>query len=357
MSQHLSDVIAEFEVARRAFGLAPNTLRNQRKTLDLMLSVVGNLQVRHVTDRHVQQFLAAAQARGHSAGTMNVHISVLRPFFEFARQRRYITQYQNPMLGVRKYTAVPKAKLRIPASRFGHLLASAPHPRDRALVAIGLFLFLRQSEAVGLASAPDSGLRLGDVNLDTGEISVSVEKTRQRDVMPISEELDGELRRWLTWYHENAPRPLKPSDYLLPAKARPKWIGVKGSQTLVLSEDGGTPVPDRRMLKPEHAVHRTLLVAGIPVRDQGGRSNREGMHTLRRSGARALFDHLVDDGSYDGALRLVQSLLHHSSSKTTEIYLGLDLDTKKRDELLRGKPMFPVAGHGNVLPLGKVGAQ
>ena len=71
---------------------------------------------------------------------------------------------------------------------------------------------------------------------------------------------------------------------------------------------------------------------------------------MRRSGARALFDQLVQDG-YDGAIRTVQAMLHHTSVTTTEVYLGIHLDKKRRDEAIRGKVMFPVSAE-NVVELG-----
>jgi hypothetical protein len=66
----------------------------------------------------------------------------------------------------------------------------------------------------------------------------------------------------------------------------------------------------------------------------------EGCHTLRRSGARALFDDLVERGGYDGVLRHVSAMLHHKSTLMTERYLGLDVDVKKRNDLIRGKKMY-----------------
>lgn len=355
MTQHLSDIIAEYAIARQARGMKPNTLRNERRSLDLLLSTIGNVQVRHITDRHINQFLATARTRGHGAGQMNIHVATLRPFFEFCRQRRYMPSHQNPIAGLGWFRQVPRSRLRVPAARFPSLLDAAPHPRDRALVAVGLFLFLRQSEAVGIPTSPDSGLRIGDVNLETGEISVAIEKTGQRDIMPISAELDRELRRWLTWYAEHAPRPLTKSDFLLPAKERPQKTG-NGQSSFVTVDDTGRPHPDRRMVKSEDGVKRTLLRAGFPIRDANGKATREGMHTLRRSGARALFDRLVEQG-YDGAIRTCQAMLHHAGVTTTERYLGLDLDISKRNDLIRGNDLFPSVTDGNIVALPVAGVE
>lgn len=92
---------------------------------------------------------------------------------------------------------------------------------------------------------------------------------------------------------------------------------------------------------PHITVQRVLKRAGYP-------HFKEGQHTLRRSGARAYFDALVEQG-YDGALRRVQSMLGHAHANMTERYLGIDLDRKKRNDDLRGVSMFPSLQDGNVI--------
>jgi integrase len=101
------------------------------------------------------------------------------------------------------------------------------------------------------------------------------------------------------------------------------------------------------------AVQRTLEAAGYQIKDENGRSNYEGSHTLRRSGARALYDRLLDDG-HDGAIRVVQAMLHHSSVIQTEHYLGMKLDQARRDKLLKGQRMF-AAPSENVVRLVREG--
>jgi integrase len=90
--------------------------------------------------------------------------------------------------------------------------------------------------------------------------------------------------------------------------------------------------PDSSPAKIHWAVHRALKTLGMD-------SSKEGVHTLRRSAARARFDQLVSEG-YDGALRQVQTLLHHANAKTTEVYLGIDIDVQARDDAIRGKRLF-----------------
>jgi site-specific recombinase XerD len=76
-------------------------------------------------------------------------------------------------------------------------------------------------------------------------------------------------------------------------------------------------------------------------------------HKVRRYDTRALYDELVEERGYDGALRRVQTMLDHKHSMTTELYLGLDVDKVARNKALRGKPMFTrrqVGTGGNVVP-------
>lgn len=47
------------------------------------------------------------------------------------------------------------------------------------------------------------------------------------------------------------------------------------------------------------------------------------IHILRRTAARQMFNALVETRCYDGALRVVQALLHHSTLESTERFIGM----------------------------------
>ena len=343
MSHQLSDAIGEYLASMAGAGDKPATVKNKRQTLTHLLTVVGNIQTRNVSGAHIDVFFTAMNAKQHAPGTLNGHLFNLRHFFRWSWQRGYRPRGDDPTVGRRPAKVPERLRLRVPASDFGRLLDCAPHPRDRIVVALGLYLFLRQGE-IGL-------LRIGSLDLDRGEIQVTIPKTAQVDTMPICTELDVELRRWLTYYARTQPTPLQASWYLAPAKSRPKWVGV-GQSRFARIESGAYEVanPDVRMQKIADAVKRTLVNAGYPVADDTGKSNMEGVHTLRRSGARALFDELLGRG-YDGALRQVQSMLHHKNSTMTEHYLGIDIDAKRRNEALRGRSMFAKVETGTVVRL------
>lgn len=329
MSQRLPEVIDEFERSRlRSQGMAKNTVKNERKTLDNLVATIGPIQVRQVGEGHIDTFLSAMQARGHAAGTMNIHLQALRNFFRFCIRRGYVRN--SPVEHRRPFRQMPRPRLRIPADQFGNLLEKAHHPRDRMLVALGLFLWLRESEAINL--------RVGDVDLSNGEISVRVYKTKELDVMPISFELDLELRRWFQYYSLDLGESLKPDMYLVPAKGRPRGRDPITGEFRVVPGDGHLR-PYRRLVRSADMIKAVLERAGFDTRDESGKPTMEGMHTLRRSGARARFDYLVGQG-YDGAIREVMAGLHHKSVQVTERYLGIDIDVQRRYRNIKGLKMY-----------------
>lgn len=336
----LSDLVDEFVESRKANGYSRSTIANQTSTARRFLLHVGNVQARNVTPRHVDSYFAERERSGVKAGTRNAELVGLRALFKFAIQRRYVPAGADPTIHRRLYRIHKRDRLRVPATQFGRLLDCADHPRDRIVVALGLYLFLRQSEV--------KALTIEDVDLEGGLLAVHVLKTNDFDHMPISVELDVELRRWLTWYAGQLDRPLRGTDYLVPAKTPNVWKKGGGTHESEL-------VPSRPYRLPHTAVQRVLVRFGEPIRDESGSSLSEGVHTLRRSGARALYDRLVSEG-YDGAMRTVQSMLHHSSIQTTEHYLGIHLDKKRRDDVVRGKRLFPTSTE-NVVGMEKARGQ
>lgn len=341
-STRLSDVIEEHLFAEATDGRAPGTLRGRRATLLRLLAVTGNIYVKNLEPHHVDRLLVEL-AKTRAVQTRNIDIAHLSAFFKWCRFRRYLPLHSNP-LGDRKYQKhLATVKRRISMTDFPQLLDAAEHPRDRIAVALGLYLFLRASEITTLTMA--------DVHLDRGEIDVTVWKTKQRDVMPICEELDIELRRWLTRYTEQVGE--LPDDYLLvPAKYVVPYRQDPVTRRLVRAEGVVKYKPTRQVNNPERIVQRALELMGHSTRDAEGKSLRDGIHTLRRSGARALFDQLRSEG-YDGALQRVRAMLHHEDGSMTEKYLGINVEYEQRNELLRGRRMYSLRAD-NVVELRKV---
>lgn len=328
----LSDLVDEYLAAKHTGGYAGATIRSAGYTTRAFLAHVGNIQVRHVQARHVDSYFAARLSKGLQPSSMNVELHHLRMLFRHAFVRRHLVGTADPTAHRRPMRTAAKAKRRIPASEFGRLLDACTHPRDRMVVALGIYLLLRQSEITALTIA--------DVDLTHGSAGVRQVKTGKFDEMPLSAELERELRRWLTWYAEHAG-PLQPEWLLVPSKTRPPFRGNEDGTGVTPAPEDSKLQPTRPVVNPEKIIHRAMHACGYTLRDERGQSTRDGVHTLRRSAARAIFDRLVDDG-YDGAGRIVQALLHHSSFQQTEAYLGIEQDKKRRDDMIRGKEMFPI---------------
>lgn len=340
MKQLLDDAVEDFLAHRRSQDFSKRTLNNERMILKRFLTVNGNIYLHNVTGRHITRHFEEA-SKTRAPQSLRLDHQTLNVFFAWARQTKRMATDNDPMYGRRKPKAVQRERNRIHVSKFAHLLtvAEASAPRNRMLVAILLYTLMRDQEA--------TDLRVGDVDLDAGFLTARIWKTRQEDRMPISAELDGELRRWLTAYAVELGRSLKPSDFLLPAR---KSVSVIFNENKKIVGHEYEYDPTRRMGASHRVVRPILEEMGFPTTDHLGQPLKEGAHTIRRSGARAFFDQLAANG-YDHALRIVQSMLHHSSVQTTETYLGITADRRSRDEIVRGRMMYQIEEPGKVVPL------
>lgn len=312
---------------RETAGYARSTLRNNRSQLNLMAAVLpSGIEVHQITaDKCEAAWRKLSQSR--SASSLQQIHATINMFFKWCISRSLVkVTWTNPMMDIRPPKAQKRERFRVPITSMSNMLDSAGNPRDRALMAAAWTLMLRQSEL--------TSLRVEDVNLTDGEITVVIHKTNGSDTMPIPMELDRELRIWLTHYTESVG-PLHGHYRLFPAR-RVASITRDERGCIRLSGRDMVYVPDAPITRMEEIAQRVMKAVGYEL-DTG-----EGMHTLRRSAARALFDRLVDEG-YDGAIRMVQSILHHANTSTTERYIGLTLDKKRRDTMLRGKVMYPAA--------------
>lgn len=328
----LSEAIAQYEAHLRAKGKAPNTIRNYTQILKKGLKQWGNINTESIRPSHVDQVFAAYNFH---PSTQNLYLGNLRQFFKWCRSHRYMSLTADPT-ETWGNVRVPKNydKTRIPVEMFPEILDACVHPRDRALVAIGMYTLLRGSEI--------TTLKIHDLDLDAGTLEVVRHKTKDYDTMPVSEELHEEMVRWLNWYRQDQGF-LQGDFYLTPAKQPDIWDHVDGK--LVKSRKLSHLRPYKEYGKPYLAVQRALKAMGLD-------DYREGVHTLRRSSARAYADLLRGEG-YDGALLRVASMLGHSSTKITEHYIGWGLERSQRNAMIAGKPMFPgLKGQGEVIDLG-----
>lgn len=342
VKQLLNEALLDYEALRKSQDFSPRTLGNERNVMKRFLTINGNIWVHNITERHViRHFEEASKTR--SSASLQLDYTILGQFFVWARQTRRMAPMNDPMAGRRRPKTRRKERDRIPVSDFPRLLdlAARGEPRNRAVIAVLLYTLIRDNEA--------RDLRIGDVSLDSGTIRVRISKTYTEDDMPICAELDAELRQWLSHYSASVSRPLRANDYLLPAR---KVVGhlYNGGDRGRFTGHELEYVPERDMGRIGRIMPEILERAGVSMTDHLGKPKMEGAHTIRRSGARALFDRLAAEG-YDRALRIVQSMLHHSSIQTTELYIGVTADQRGRDELIRGQFMYGAPDNENVIQL------
>lgn len=318
------EAIPEYLAHLRSRNLSEGTIRTRRISLLDLARDVGTLKVYSLAPRHLDAIFA--KNPHWSPGTRNNRLSHYKHFFGWCRSRGYMARDNDPTFGW-KFAKMPNPeRLRVPLDEWPCLYAATRTPRDRIVLSLGLYLFLRANEV--------KAIQLKDIYLNQGEVQIYRSKTKEFDLMPISSELEKELRSYLTW--QSVKMPINPDSFLIPSSrvdVGPNGF-IKGSIVYDASKPYGQ-IHD--LIKP------ILGRAGYPTRGQGE-------HTLRRSGARAYFDSLVASG-YDGALRRVQAMLGHSKAYMTERYLGLDLDRRRRNDDLRGRPMFPQLEDARVIPI------
>ena len=314
----------EFLVAR---GLSEGTVRNNQAAVNRLIEVSGDIQVESLTPRHLERVFTYSP---WTESTANVRLGMYRAFFEWCRARRFMTRENDPLLGWRSRRVPDKARTRYPVQSWPKLFESAYTPHERILLATGLYLFLRASEQVAI--------KLKDVDLQNSSIEIWRRKTKERDTMPVSLELTGHLRDHLTWMASQGFT--DPDHYLIPGFAK----GYDRDENGQYLPSTGVIDPNKQLTHPHRIVQGVIRRAGLPL------LRYEGVHALRRSGARAYFDSLAGMG-YDGALRRVQAMLGHKSGVMTEVYLGLDIDRQSRNLDLAGRSMFPEMASANVSQL------
>jgi integrase len=139
--------------------------------------------------------------------------------------------------------------------------------------------------------------------------------------LPISLDLDRELRLWLEAYQE-ACGPLRDDWFLTPARHR----GLDG------------PTREVSKLKPNQQMiyHTALRIVHQGLARIGMDEKGAGTHTLRRSTGRAVFDAAVEDGDAR-AIHIARELLGHKNVAMTEVYIGTNVEKQRLNDTMRGQ--------------------
>jgi len=307
---NLDDALPGYSRSLSARGLSASTRKGRLQPILVARSKWGNIRIADISDRLVDSLFTDAN---WSPSTRNQYLAALRSFFSWCQSKKYLDKDTDLLHGWGNARVPEQEKLRIPVTRFGELLDACTHPRDRAVVALGLFAFLRGSEV--------QTLKVADYHRATSTLDIYRHKTKEHDTLPVCVELAVELDRWLDWYREDQGR-VADHWFLVPSKNSPTPTSSDITNVRPLERLGHTYVP----------AQRAIGALGYPIKG-------EGEHTLRRSGARALFDSLRAQ-SIDGALLRVASMLGHKDVRVTQKYIGLNVEREQRNLALSGQPMF-----------------
>jgi integrase len=349
----LQSAIDEY-LAHRRTAKADNTMRTDASLLPRLAGRLGDVDLDSLTPKQVADFfygdgglmdIHVTRIKGQQLreavgpGTHNHYRRRLMVFFTYAHTqglapRNDYLSLVDPLAEMKRQRMQPAPGILL------QLLDQAECAMHRAYLAAAVNTACRASELVNL--------RVGDVDFARGEVFVTVLKTKEEDEMPLTADLERELRAWFEEYAALLGRPLQADDYLFPARS--------GNQikTHYLDEKTGNRVYERTPLvyHPDRPVERTEKIVKSALAKLGLPTRYEGTHTLRRAVARAYFDQLAADAGYDAALRTVSALLHHSSMSTTERYLGLSSEKRRRDETMKGRPFLTsMVSQQNVVPL------
>lgn len=303
---NLSEAITEY-LRLRKNRLAASTYRDIQSELRQFLTTVGDRKVANLTVDHLENYFYGDTGRATTvqAATFNNCRANVLGFTRWLMDEGHTRQ--DLMRRIQRKKAYQRERQRLTPQQMQAAIDSCAHPRDRVAIAIACNTGMRASSA--------QVLRVKDVDLDRGEIQYINVKLRRERTLPITADLDQELRTWFAWYQQECG-PLQDDWYLIPARPR----GGRGPCKVV---------PDKPAARARRIAHNALQGAGV---DATG----EGFHTFRRSAARAVFESALEAGD-PRAIHITQAFLDHADAAMTARYIGTSHERQKLDDLLRGK--------------------
>ena len=307
-----------------AKGKSPATIRNHRQALDHGIDCWGNVDCRDIREEQITRYF---QNRSWSAGTQAIYLGALRSFGGFLRRRGVWPRDFDPTEDWHIRAEARRERLWLTVPQMLEMRDAEPNPRNKALFSLGMYTLGRSSEIISL--------KIGDLDLDRHTLVFYRHKTRQWDRLPVCQELGEHMESWLSHYLQVMARPLDPSWLIVPALYPVNRLPNPDGKGFYLT---GTP----RRIKPTQQMSKASTITSDALKRIGFREPGNGMHVLRRSSAREMFQQLRSDG-YDHALRRVASMLGHKHTSETEHYIGVDAERRARDEMLAGKRMFKLA--------------
>ena len=348
MPVKVTDALPQFVEYLESRGLAKGTVRRHFVAANVFVRVCQqvkgpNATMGQVDHECVTRFFAQL---GGAQGSRNNSLETVKAFLNWAEKWGYLRPgftAAKLLEGYKTRKAQRQPKYYLSAAEFPAALdvAGEHNPTDRAVIAIALYTLARQSEI--------AALRLRDYDAGKGEIQLYRQKRKRWTTTGVTPELVRELYRWEVTYAERM-------GYLSPhtmIREHPDWRLVPSRKAW----RGGYEIqPEVPISAMERVAKRVLTGLGVTTTRDGKavRHLGEGMHTIRRSGARAMLKHLSEGLGHQRALVQVSLMLDHDDTKMTLQYIGMDQERDELNDWLKGNSMYgsPDAPQGGaVIPL------
>lgn len=332
----------------RARDNKPSTVRQDKVTLQSFLTHVGNIQIHRITLDHVEDYFYGpdGRVRRDAPATFNANLGRLRVFFAWARDEGHVKQ--DVMRRLRRRKGAKRDRQHLTPAEMLAAIDTLTYPRDRAMLALACNTGMRVSSV--------TELRIADIYLDDGYLVMTNVKAggRQRR-LPITADLDKELRAWFTYYAQECVHMLRPGAttrygldvdwYVTPARWRGGLARDERGRIITHDADHGSQL--RPTVKDTHPAR----IAKKALENIGKYETYEGFHTFRRSVGRAVYDQAANAGDAR-AIYIAQNILDHDDARTTWGYIGSSHEQETLHELLKGKSFLDVpTDSGNVASL------
>lgn len=324
ITPNISIAAVEHVAKRYARNKSESDRRSHGSLLRRFAAHAGDIHVGSVRAEHVEAFFYGDGGLHETVKTTTLanYRVMLKSFLRYCDRRDWLERSVEQITEglVEKSTQSNRNRYRMTRAELRRLLDAADFPRDRALTAFVANTGLRISEA--------QHMRVRDVSFGKEELYVYLVKTKEEVTVPLSLDLETELRSWLTTYTEAVGK-LSRGFYLFPACHKP----------LFMAGHAQTPSRDRVLNPGAILSHPQTIIKDLAERAEIELEDGDAWHTVRRSFARILYDDARDQG-HDNALRIVQAALNHKSVVTTEKYLGLNIERQRYSDMIKGKPFL-----------------
>lgn len=253
----------------------------------------------------IEVFITQAQQQGRAPATINAYLSAVFDFFCFLVEEESLTK--NPVKPRLHFLSIPVRLPRpMPREDVPRLFAVIDHPRDRAMLLIGLCCGLRANEILHLK--PE------DIDFDRHTLRVNQGKASADCIVYLTPPVEAALVTWLK------QRPTE-GDYLF---------------CPIVRRAGSDPHKPLHYRSLHERMRRYVHKAGLDP-------TRYSLHTLRHTFATELLNAGI-------SLRSLQELLGHKSLREVLVYAQL-YESTKREEYYRAMERV-IASHALAQPGG-----